>query len=54
MAEVDAARAAAQSDVETAVVDVVGRFAELATGRSVDRSVVQTAVRDTMGAEVAQ
>jgi F-type H+-transporting ATPase subunit b len=54
MAEVDAARAAAQSDVETAVVDVVGRFAELATGRSVDRSVVENAVRDTMGAEVAQ
>lgn len=54
MAEVDAARAAAQGDVETAVVDVVGRFAELATGRSVDQTVVQNAVRNSMGAEVAQ
>ena len=54
MAEVDAARAAAQGDVETAVVDVVGRFAELATGRPVEQSTVQNAVRQTMGAEVAQ
>ncbi len=54
MAEVDAARAAAQGDVETAVVDVVGRLAELATGRPVDRSTVESAVRQTMGAEVAQ
>ncbi len=54
MAEVDAARAAAQGDVETAVVDVVGRFAELVTGRAVDQSVVQSAVRNSMGAEVAR
>jgi F-type H+-transporting ATPase subunit b len=54
MAEVEAARAAAQGDVETAVVDVVGRLAELATGRPADQSTVENAVRQTMGAEVAQ
>ena len=54
MAEVEAARAAAQGDVETAVVDVVGRLAELATGRPADPATVQNAVRQTMGAEVAQ
>jgi F-type H+-transporting ATPase subunit b len=53
MAEVDAARAAAQADVEQAVVDVVSAIAERATGRSADPSVVQDAVRSTMGAEVA-
>lgn len=51
-AEVDAARAAAMGDVETAVADVVARAAEIATGRSVDPSAVQAAVRSTMGAEV--
>jgi hypothetical protein len=54
MAQVDAARAAAQSDVEAAVVDVVSTFAQLATGRPVDTSLVQNVVRDSMGAEVAQ
>lgn len=54
MAEVDAARAAAQGDVEAAVIDVVNRAAELATGRSVDRSNVESTVRGVMGAEVAQ
>lgn len=54
MAEVDAARAAAQGDVEAAVIDVVNRAAELATGRSVDRSTVESTVRGVMGAEVAQ
>ena len=54
MAEVEAARAAAQGDVEAAVVDVVSTFATLAIGRPVDPSVVQNAVSDTMGAEVAQ
>jgi len=54
MAQVAAARAAAQDDVETAVVDVVGAFARSATGRPVDESTIRNAVRDTMGAEVAQ
>jgi len=54
MAEVDAARVAAQDDVEAAVADVVATFAERATGRPVDQTVVRNAVRDTMGAEVAQ
>jgi F-type H+-transporting ATPase subunit b len=54
MAEVDAARAAAQGDVEVAVVDVVTTFAQLATGRPVDPSIVQHVVRDSMSAEVAQ
>jgi len=54
MAEVDAARAAAQGDVEAAVIDVVDRAAELATGRSIDRSTVESTVRGVMGAEVAR
>lgn len=54
MAEVEAARTAAQSDVEAAVVDVVSTFATLAMGRPVDASLVQNAVSETMGAEVAQ
>jgi F-type H+-transporting ATPase subunit b len=54
MAEVDAARAAAQGDVEAAVVDVVSTFAERATGRPVDGSIVQNVVRDSMSAEVAR
>jgi F-type H+-transporting ATPase subunit b len=54
MAEVDAARAAAQGDVESAVVDVVSTFAERATGRAVDASIVQNVVRDSMSVEVAQ
>jgi F-type H+-transporting ATPase subunit b len=54
MAEVDAARAAAQGDVEAAVVDVVSTFAERATGRPVDASVVQNVVRESMSAEVAR
>jgi len=54
MAEVDAARAAAQGDVEAAVIDVVDRAAELATGRSIDRTTVESTVRGVMGAEVAR
>ena len=54
MAEVDAARAAAQGDVENAVVEVVSTLAGLATSHHVDPSVVRNAVRDAMGAEVAQ
>ncbi len=54
MAEVDAARAAAQGDVEVAVIDVVDRAAELATGRSIDRTTVESTVRGVMGAEVAR
>mgnify|MGYP001828126104 CR=1 FL=1 len=54
MAEVDAARAAAQGDVEAAVVDVVNRAAELATGRPVDPATVESTVRDVMGAEVSR
>ena len=54
MAEVDAARAEAQGDVENAVVEVVLTFAGLATSHHVDPSVVRNAVRDAMGAEVAQ
>jgi F-type H+-transporting ATPase subunit b len=54
MAQVDAARAAAQGDVENAVVEVVSTFAGLATSHHVDPSAVRDAVRDAMGAEVAQ
>ncbi len=53
LAEVEAARAAAQGDVEAAVTDVVGRFAEMATGRSADPATVQSAVRASMGANNA-
>lgn len=48
MAEVDAARAAAEGDVQTAVVDVVTHAVGLATGRPVDRGQVETTVRDVM------
>jgi F-type H+-transporting ATPase subunit b len=51
LADVEAARAAAQGDVETAVVDVVGHAARIVTGRTVDPAVVQSTVRDVMGAE---
>jgi F-type H+-transporting ATPase subunit b len=54
MAQVDAARAAAQGDVENAVVEVVLTFAGLATSHHVDPALARNAVRDAMGAEVAQ
>ncbi|MEM8620852.1 MAG: ATP synthase F0 subunit B [Actinomycetota bacterium] len=50
MEEVDAARTAAQADVESAVVDVVAHAVGLATGNEVDRSSIESSVRDVMSA----
>lgn len=47
-AEVEAARAAAQGDVEAAVRSVASQFAQLATGRRPDDSLVERAVADAL------
>lgn len=52
-AEVEAARQAALGDVEMAVVSVVTRATEIATGRPADQSTVEGAVRSSMGTGVA-
>ncbi|MGB3736046.1 MAG: ATP synthase F0 subunit B [Ilumatobacter sp.] len=49
-AEVDAARQAAMGDVEAAVIDVVARATEIATGKPADSSTVRAAVNSAMGA----
>ena len=50
-AEVESARQSAMGDVEDAVVDVVRRATELATGTRPDESTVRSAVRSSMDAQ---
>ncbi|MEM8745492.1 MAG: ATP synthase F0 subunit B [Actinomycetota bacterium] len=49
-AAVEEARQAAMDDVESAVVDVVGRAAEIALGQPASADAVRSAVRSSMGA----
>jgi F-type H+-transporting ATPase subunit b len=53
-ADVEAARASAMDEVESAVVDVVGSAVPMATGRSVDPDAVRSAVRAAMSAEATR
>ncbi len=53
-ADVDAARASAMGEVESAVVDVVGSAVPMATGRPVGPDAVRSAVRAAMSAEATR